>query len=188
MNLETLVNIAADSIALKQRFFAEKSELVLSVGERLAESVKAGGRILVFGNGGSAADAQHFAGELVGRFLRERKALPALALTTDPSVVTAIGNDLGYEVVFQRQLEAHGRRGDVALGITTSGRSRNVVAALVAARERGLVTVALTGSGGSRLKQSVDYLIDVPSDDTPRIQEVHGLVVHLLCQIVEEAA
>jgi D-sedoheptulose 7-phosphate isomerase len=114
--------------------------------------------------------------------------LPALALTTDSSVMTAIGNDLGYAVVFRRQVEAHGRPGDVAVGITTSGRSENVVAALAAARERGLVTVALTGSGGSRLKGSVDYLIDVPSDDTPRIQEVHGVVVHLLCQMVEEAA
>jgi D-sedoheptulose 7-phosphate isomerase len=188
MNAETLRRIAAESIALKQRFFAEKAELLLSVGERLAASVKAGGKILVFGNGGSAADAQHFAGELVGRFLRERAALPALALTTDPSVMTAIGNDLGYAVVFRRQVEAHGRPGDVAVGITTSGRSENVVAALAAARERGLVTVALTGSGGSRLKGSVDYLIDVPSDDTPRIQEVHGVVVHLLCQMVEEAA
>jgi D-sedoheptulose 7-phosphate isomerase len=188
MNAETLRRIAAESIALKQRFFAEKAELLLSVGERLAASVKAGGKILVFGNGGSAADAQHFAGELVGRFLRERAALPALALTTDSSVMTAIGNDLGYAVVFRRQVEAHGRPGDVAVGITTSGRSENVVAALAAARERGLVTVALTGSGGSRLKGSVDYLIDVPSDDTPRIQEVHGVVVHLLCQMVEEAA
>jgi D-sedoheptulose 7-phosphate isomerase len=188
MNVETLRRIAAESIAVKQRFFAEKAELVVSVGERLATSVKAGGKILVFGNGGSAADAQHFAGELVGRFLRERAALPALALTTDPSVMTAIGNDLGYAVVFRRQVEAHGRPGDVAVGITTSGRSENVVAALAAARERGLVTVALTGSGGSRLKGSVDYLIDVPSDDTPRIQEVHGVVVHLLCQMVEEAA
>ena len=188
MNAETLRRIAAESIALKQRFFAEKTELLLSVGERLSASVKAGGKILIFGNGGSAADAQHFAGELVGRFLRERAALPALALTTDPSVMTAIGNDLGYAVVFRRQVEAHGRPGDVAVGITTSGRSENVVAALAAARERGLVTVALTGSGGSRLKGSVDYLIDVPSDDTPRIQEVHGVVVHLLCQMVEEAA
>jgi D-sedoheptulose 7-phosphate isomerase len=158
------------------------------VGERLSAVLKAGGRILVFGNGGSAADAQHFAGELVGRFLRERAALPALALTTDPSVMTAIGNDFGYAQVFKRQLEAHGRAGDAAVGITTSGRSENVLAAFSAARERGLLTVALTGSGGARLKGVVDYLIDVPHDDTPRIQEVHGLVVHLLCQIIEEAA
>lgn len=188
MDIEALRRIAADSIALKQRFFDEKAELLLSVGARLAASVKAGGKILVFGNGGSAADAQHFAGELVGRFLRERAALPALALTSDPSVVTAIGNDMGFAVVFKRQVEAHGRPGDVALGITTSGRSENVVAALAAARARGLVTVALTGSGGVRLKEAVDYLIDVPHDDTPRIQEVHGMVVHLLCQMIEEAA
>jgi D-sedoheptulose 7-phosphate isomerase len=142
--------------------------------------------VLVFGNGGSAADAQHLAGELVGRYLKDRRALPAIALTTDPSIVTAVGNDMGFEVVFRRQVEAHGRKGDVAVGISTSGRSPNVIAALEAARANGLVTVALTGEGGGKLQGRVDHLIDVPSLDTPRVQEVHGLVVHLLCQIVEE--
>jgi D-sedoheptulose 7-phosphate isomerase len=180
--------VVAESLALKQRFFGEQAGLILEVGRRVAERLRAGGRLLAFGNGGSAADAQHLAGELVGRFRRDRPGLPAMALTTDPSVVTAISNDLGYEAVFRRQLEAHGRPGDVALGISTSGRSANVVAALRLARERGLLTVALTGNGGGSLVGMVDYLIDVPHADTPRIQEVHGMVVHLLCEIVEEEA
>ena len=152
----------------------------------MSRCLNAGGKVLVFGNGGSAADAQHLAGELVGRYLKDRRALPAIALTTDASIVTAVGNDMGFDAVFRRQVEAHGRQGDVAIGISTSGRSPNVIAALEAARANGLVTVALTGEGGGKLQGLVDHLIDVPSLDTPRVQEVHGLVVHLLCQIVEE--
>jgi D-sedoheptulose 7-phosphate isomerase len=180
--------IAAESVALKQRFFAEQAGRLLEVGLRIASSLKGGGKVLVFGNGGSAADAQHLAGELVGRFRRDRAALPALALTTDPSVITAVGNDMGYEAVFRRQVEAHGRPGDVALGISTSGRSPNVVEALRRARSLGLLTVGLTGGGGGQLAGLVDHLIDVPHADTPRIQEVHGMVVHILCEIVEEEA
>jgi D-sedoheptulose 7-phosphate isomerase len=178
--------IAAESIALKQRFFAENAALLLDVGQRMVECLRSGGKILVFGNGGSAADAQHLAGELVGRFLRERPGLPAIALTTDPSVITAIGNDMGFEAVFRRQLEAHGRAGDVAIGISTSGRSPNVVDALRLARQRGLLTVGMTGGGGGRLGGLVHYLVDVPSHETPRIQEVHTMVVHVLCELVEE--
>lgn len=178
--------LAADSAAVQERFFATSASLVLDAGRRLVDALRAGGKVLVFGNGGSAADAQHFAAELVGRYLYDRPALPALALTTDTSALTAIGNDMGYDALFRRQVEAHGRPGDVAIGITTSGRSRNVADALGAARERGLVTMALTGGGGGLLKDAVDVLIDAPSKDTPRIQELHGLVIHLLCQIVEE--
>ncbi len=179
--------VAQDSIALKQRFFAESAGRLVDVGRQLATALRAGGRVLVFGNGGLAADAQHLAGELVGRYLRQRQALSAIALTTDPSILTAVANDLGYEMVFRRQVEAHGRRGDVAFGISTSGRSPNVLQAMAAARERGLLTVALTGNGGGALAGAVDHLIDVPSRDTQRIQEVHGMVVHVLCQVVEEA-
>jgi D-sedoheptulose 7-phosphate isomerase len=178
--------VAAESVALKQRFFEANAGLLVAAGRRMAASLRGGGRVLTFGNGGSAADAQHLAGELVGRFLRDRAALSAIALTTDSSVVTAIGNDMGYDSVFRRQVEAHGRPGDVAIGITTSGRSPNVVQALQLARERGLVTMGLTGGGGGRLAGAVDYLIDVPHADTARIQEVHVMVVHVLCQIVEE--
>jgi D-sedoheptulose 7-phosphate isomerase len=178
--------LAAESVALKQRFFEANAGLLVAAGRRMAESLRGGGRVLAFGNGGSAADAQHLAGELVGRFRRDRAALSAIALTTDSSVVTAIGNDMGYDSVFRRQVEAHGRPGDVAVGITTSGRSPNVVQALQLARERGLVTMGLTGGGGGRLAGAVDYLIDVPHAETARIQEVHVMVVHVLCQIVEE--
>jgi D-sedoheptulose 7-phosphate isomerase len=186
MNVETLRALAAESIAVKQRFITERAERVLEVGRRMAASLKSGGKVLVFGNGGSAADAQHLAGELVGRYLVDRRALPAIALTTDPSILTAVANDLGYDAVFRRQVEAHGRPGDVAIGISTSGRSRNVLAALECARANRLVTVGLTGAGGGPLAAVADHLIDVPSSDTPRIQEVHGLIVHLLCQIVED--
>ena len=187
MDEQAVRRLAAESVALKQRFFEANAGLLVAAGRRSAECLRGGGKVLTFGNGGSAADAQHLAGELVGRFLRDRAALPALALTTDPSVVTAIGNDLGFDAVFRRQVEAHGRPGDVAVGITTSGRSPNVVQALQLARERGLVTLGLTGGGGGRLAGAVDYLIDVPHAETARIQEVHAMVVHVLCQIVEEA-
>jgi D-sedoheptulose 7-phosphate isomerase len=179
--------VAAESIALKQRFFAENAVVLVEAGRRMAESLRSGGKILSFGNGGSAADAQHLAGELVGRFQRDRPGLSALALTTDPCVITAIANDFGYEQVFRRQVEAHGKPGDVAVGISTSGRSPNVVEALRIARERGLLTIGLTGGGGGRIGGLVHYLFDVPHHDTPRIQEVHTMIVHILCQVVEEA-
>ena len=187
MDAEEIRRIAAESAVLKQRFFAENAPLLVEVGGRIAEALRAGGKVLAFGNGGSAADAQHLAGELVGRFRRERPGLAALALTTDPSVLTALGNDFGFEAVFRRQVEALGRPGDVALGISTSGRSPNVLEALRAARANRLVTVGLTGSGGGALRGRVDYLIDVPHADTQRIQEVHAMVVHVVCQVVEEA-
>jgi D-sedoheptulose 7-phosphate isomerase len=186
MDIEAIREVAARSRAVTERFFAERSESVLRVGLAMAAALKAGGKVLVFGNGGSAADAQHLAGELVGRYLVDRRALPAIALVTDPSILTAVGNDLGFEEIFRRQVEAHGRPGDVAIGISTSGRSKNVLRALEWAKAHGLVTVGLTGGGGGALAGLVDHLIDVPSHETPRIQEVHGMVVHLLCQIVEE--
>jgi len=152
----------------------------------IGRALAAGGHVLAFGNGGSAADAQHFVAELVGRFdaRRNRRALPALALAADPSVVTALANDLGFDQVFARQVEAFGRPGDVALGITTSGRSPNVLAGLSAARARGLVTMALTGRAG--VPVAVDVLVAVPDDRTPRVQEVQGTLLHVLCELVEE--
>jgi D-sedoheptulose 7-phosphate isomerase len=188
MNVDDIRRVVADSVALKERFFAASAPLLLEVGGRMAESLLAGGRVLAFGNGGSAADAQHFVAELVGRMRRERAGLSAIALTTDPSIVTAVGNDMGFGAVFARQVEAHGRPGDVALGISTSGRSPNVVEGLRTARARGLLTVGLTGNGGGALAGLVDHLIDVPHPDTQRIQEVHSMVLHVLCEVVEEAA
>jgi D-sedoheptulose 7-phosphate isomerase len=187
MDAGDIRRLVAESVALKERFFAESAPLLLEVGAKMAESLLRGGRVLAFGNGGSAADAQHLAGELVGHFRGERPGLAALALTTDPSVLTAVANDMGYESVFRRQIEALGRPGDVAIGITTSGRSPNVVEGLQAARDRGLVTVGLTANGGGALAGLVHYLIDVPHNDTQRIQEVHGMVVHVLCEFLEEA-
>ena len=187
MDPAAVARVVAESVALKQRFFDANTALLLRVGNVLAETLRRGGRVLTFGNGGSAADAQHLAAELVGPFRRERPALSAIALGGDPSVVTALANDLGFDAVFRRQVEAHGRPGDVAIGITTSGRSPNVVAGLRAARDRGLLTVGLTGSGGGDLVGLVHHLIDVPHTDTARIQEVHGMVVHVLCQAVEES-
>lgn len=182
-----VARLVAHSVALKQRFFAEQASAVIAAGQAMAAAVGAGGRVLAFGNGGSAADAQHLAAELVGRFLAERPGLAAIALGSDPSTVTSIANDYGYEQVFRRQVEAHGRPGDVALGFTTSGRSKNVLVALARARERGLRTIALTGAGGSALAGQVDHLLAVPETDTARTQEVHGMIVHLLCQIVDES-
>jgi D-sedoheptulose 7-phosphate isomerase len=187
MDADDIRRLVDDSVALKRRFFAASAALLVEVGERMAASLREGGRVLAFGNGGSAADAQHFAAELVGRFQAPRAALAALALTTDPSVLTAVSNDMGFERVFRRQVEAHGRGGDVALGISTSGRSPNVVEGLRAARERGLVTVGLTGEGGGEVAGLVDHLIAVPHPDTQRVQEVHAMVLHVLCQAVEEA-
>src|SRR5687767_11849081 len=164
MNEADVRAVAAESVALKQRFFDDNARLIVEVGGVMADRLRAGGKVLVFGNGGSAADAQHLAGELVGRYLRDRPALSALALTTDPSILTAIANDMGYENTFRRQVEAHGRAGDVVIGISTSGRSKNVVEGLRAARERGMVTIGLTGGGGGKVREMVDHLIDVPHE------------------------
>ena len=188
MNTDDIRLLVADSVALKQRFFGESAPLLLEVGRRMAESLLQGGRVLAFGNGGSAADAQHFVAELVGRLGRERQGLSAIALASDPSIVTAVSNDMGFAAVFRRQVEAHGRKGDVALGISTSGRPPNVVEALRAARARGLETVGLTGEGGGELAGVVQHLIAVPHPDTQRVQEVHTMVLHVLAQVVEEAA
>lgn len=145
-------------------------------------------KILLFGNGGSAADAQHIAAELVGRYKRERRALPALALTVNTSCLTAIGNDYTFDQVFSRQVEAFGVRGDVIIGLSTSGTSENVLRGVKAGKEKGITAVGFTGESGGRgpLKSSVDYCLAVPSDDTPRIQESHILLGHIICEIVEQ--
>ncbi len=188
MNADDVRSMVADSLAIQQRFFDENTKLLLDVGQRIAGKLLAGGRLLAFGNGGSAADAQHFAAELVVRRTHQRRALSAIALSSDPSVVSAAGNDLGFAQVFRRQVEAHGRPGDVALGIRTSGRSPHVVEALRAARALGLHTVGLTGNGGAAVAPLVDDLLDVKHADTQRIQEVHTMALHVLAQVVEEAA
>lgn len=159
---------------------------VEAVAAACVASLKAGGKVLLAGNGGSAADAQHVAGEFVSRFAFDRPGLPAIALTTDTSVLTAIGNDYGYERVFERQVQALGVRGDVFFGITTSGRSPNVLRALEQARAKGLVTVGMTGNRGGPIHDLCDHVLAVPSPDTPRIQEGHIVLAHTVCLIVEE--
>lgn len=177
----------ADSLALKQRLLADEGlqQRLLDVVAACVASLQAGGKILIAGNGGSAADAQHIAAELVARFEFDRPGLAAIALTTDSSALTAIGNDYGFERLFARQVEALGRAGDVFIGLSTSGNSRNVLAALDSAARLGLTRVALCGEGG-RIHALADHVLAVPSAHTPRIQEGHGLIGHALCALIEE--
>jgi len=160
---------------------------IAACSETLIEAMRSGRKLVTFGNGGSAADAQHIAAEFVGRFAFDRPALPALALSANSSCVTAIGNDYGYDLVFARQVEALGCVGDVALGISTSGKSANVLRALDVAREHGLHTVAMTGANGAHLRCSVEHCLCVPINETPRIQECHILIGHIISELVESA-
>lgn len=179
---------AAELHDVLRRFFETRSGVFNAAAVAIARSVRAGGKVLLFGNGGSAAEAQHFAAELVnGMRHRGRPPIPAIALTTDTSSLTAIGNDRGFALVFSRQVEALGKSGDVALALTTSGKSPNVLEALKAARTQGLVTVALTGEGGGDVAPLTDYLLDVPSRSMPRIQEAHLFILHLLAGRLEDA-
>jgi phosphoheptose isomerase len=176
-----------DSAAVKRATFELCGPAIVRAAELAAHAFRSGGRLLAFGNGGSAADAQHLAAELAGRYLRERPGLPAIALTANTSDLTAIGNDYGFDHVFARLVEAHGREGDVAVAISTSGNSANVLAGVEEARRRGLAVVGLAGRGGGKLAHAVDVPIVVPSDATPRIQETHITVVHLLCELIDDA-
>ncbi|MFH0793272.1 MAG: D-sedoheptulose 7-phosphate isomerase [bacterium] len=153
--------------------------------DMMVEAMRVGNKALFFGNGGSAADAQHLAAELVGRFARERRGLPALALSVNTSTLTAIGNDYGFDEIFVRQVEAFGHPGDVAVGLTTSGNSPNVVLALVRAKKLGLKTIAFSGRGGGKVAAAADLTLVVPHSSTPRIQEMHIMLGHLLCEAVE---
>jgi D-sedoheptulose 7-phosphate isomerase len=159
---------------------AEASKLII-------ETLKNGNKILLCGNGGSASDAQHIAAEFVGRYKIERKGVPAIALTTDSSALTAISNDYGYNRVFDRQVEALINRGDLLIGISTSGDSLNIISALLLAKEMGANTLGLSGKGGGKMNYTCDINLVVPSDDTPRIQEMHILIGHILCQAVDDA-
>ena len=158
---------------------------IASIAQRIAASLRGGGKLMLAGNGGSAADAQHIAAELLSRFRLDRNPLPAIALTTDTSVLTAIGNDFGYEYVFERQVRGLGRKGDVFIGITTSGSSPNIVAALKAARESGLVTVGFTGTRGLSMQPLCDLLLVAPSDETAIIQQIHITAAHAICGLIE---
>ena len=185
MNREDMVvKQIEESMQLKESLRAEAKTLV-AIADELVQALRRGNKVLLFGNGGSAADAQHIACELSGRFSRDREPLPAIALTTNTSSLTAIANDYGYEAVFARQLRGLVKKGDIVIGISTSGSSANVLLAIEEANRRGAVTVALTGQGGT-LKELAHYVLPVSSTSTPRIQEAHITIGHIICHLVEE--
>jgi D-sedoheptulose 7-phosphate isomerase len=185
MKDKAIIQSFQDSLRCTDEAASRLAEPIAQAADMLSGALRGGRRVYVFGNGGSASDAQHIAGELVGRFLLERAALPAVALSTDTSILTAVANDLGYEQVFARQLEALGRTGDVAVALSTSGNSPNIVVALQQARRVGMRTIVLTGRGGGRSAELADILLDVDSDSSPRIQETHAVIYHILCELVE---
>jgi D-sedoheptulose 7-phosphate isomerase len=182
---DTLLRHIEDSEVLRRTFFSKEMDRIVAQGEDMAKLLSGGGRVLICGNGGSAADAQHFAAELSGRFVTERHALAGIALTTDSSALTAIGNDYGFDRVFARQLEALGRPGDLFVGISTSGNSENVIQAVKVAHAAGIKTLGLLGRDGGKLKDMTDDCLVVPSDVTARIQEVHIMVIHFWCEVVD---
>jgi len=183
---EKIHAMAAESLDAKRRFFEQSSRDVARAALMIVESMRAGGKLLIFGNRGSAADAQHIAAELAFKMGRERKALPALALTTDTSLVTAIGNDRSFDFIFARQIQALGRKGDIVLAISTSGNSPNVIEAVKQAHAMEIGTIGLLGAGGGKVAALVDLALIVPHRETPRIQEVHIAASHIICQLIED--
>jgi D-sedoheptulose 7-phosphate isomerase len=182
---EFVVEIFRSAAAAHQRFIESRIDRVLAASDSMRQAFGAGCKVLAFGNGGSASDAQHLVAELVGRFESERPGLPAIALTTDTSVLTAVANDYGYQHVFARQIEALGNPGDVAFGISTSGKSPNVEAALATAKAKGLVTIALTGCDGGTMGRDANVHLNVAETSTARIQEVHRTIMHAICALVD---
>ena len=181
--VKNLLNISAD---LKKTVAETLSSEILDAAQKIQGRLEAGGKLLLMGNGGSAGDAQHIAAELVGRFKKERKAMPALALTVDTSSLTALGNDYGFDTIFERQVEALANKNDTVIGISTSGNSENVVRAINKANSIGAFTIGLLGNDGGKLKDAVNLPIIIPSNDTARIQEVHITIGHIICEIIEE--
>jgi D-sedoheptulose 7-phosphate isomerase len=185
--IERIRQIARESIEAKRAFFDANAEAVARAADMIIGSVRAGGKVLIFGNGGSAADAQHIAAELVNRLNYDHPPIPAIALTTDSSILTSIGNDSSFEKVFERQIRALGRKGDVALAISTSGNSPNVLRAVETAREIGVTTIAFAGRDGGKLATLSELALVVNVDSTQRIQETHITIAHILCELVEDA-
>lgn len=175
-----------ESIRVKEETFKNNSDRIVEAVESIRQLFSRNGKIFFFGNGGSAADSQHIAAEFIGRFKKERRALPAIALTTDTSILTALGNDYGFDVIFARQIEGLAQHGDLAFGISTSGNSRNVIEGIRQAKKMGLKTISLTGCSGGELAPLTDISIIVPSSETARIQESHLCVAHAICELVEE--
>jgi D-sedoheptulose 7-phosphate isomerase len=185
-NPENLIaQFVAESLRVKSEFFKGHASQVAETASRMANALRDGHKVLLFGNGGSAADAQHIAAEFVGRFIPDRIPLPAISLSTDTSALTALGNDYGYQAVFSRQVQALGRAGDIAIGISTSGNSPNVLEAFDVARTLGLLTIGFTGQDGGKMNGRADILFRVPSRMTPRIQETHITLGHILCELID---
>jgi D-sedoheptulose 7-phosphate isomerase len=185
--MQTIVLTAfADSARVKQQFAHDHADRIVQVATLIAGAFRNGNKVLLFGNGGSSTDAAHIAAEFVGRYKRDRAPLPAIALATDIAAITCIANDYGYEELFARQVRAHGRKGDIAIGISTSGNSPNVLKGIEAARDCGLTTIAWTGATGGKLAGLVEYPFVVPSTVTSRIQESHITLGHVLCELVED--
>ena len=181
--VKNLLNISAD---LKKTVAETLSSEILDAAQKIQDRLESGGKLMLMGNGGSAADAQHIAAELVGRFKKERKAMPALALTVDTSSLTALGNDYGFDTIFERQVEALANKNDAVIGISTSGNSENIIRAVNKANFIGAFTIGLLGNDGGKLKDAVNLPIIIPSNDTARIQEVHITIGHIICEIIEE--
>ncbi len=184
--IKKILNIGEKSRSIQEKFLETQAEVILQVVTLAKNQISQGNKILIFGNGGSAADSQHLAAELVNRFKKDRNPLPAIALTTDTSILTAVGNDYDFSEIFVKQILALGKKGDIALGISTSGKSENVIKALKVAKEKGLYTVGLSGGSGGLMKDYCDYLILVPSEETPRIQEGHLLFLHIFAELLED--
>jgi D-sedoheptulose 7-phosphate isomerase len=186
---EKIRNIIQESAAVKSRLLANDNLLktIEEISNLMVQTFREGNRIYFCGNGGSAADAQHLAAEFSGRFYTDRKALPAEALHCNTSYLTAVANDYGYDLVYARLIQGIANKGDILVGLSTSGNSKNILKAFEAAREKGVINIGFTGSTGGQMKERSDYLINVPSTDTPRIQECHILVGHIICQLVEES-
>ncbi len=188
MNREKVISIIKSSVEVKQNLLADEKLLktIIDITDAWCNSLQNGGRILFCGNGGSAADAQHIAAELSGRFYFDREPLDAEALHVNSSYLTAVANDYSYDEVYSRMVRAKGKKGDVLAGISTSGNSSNVIKAMEQAKKQGMLVVAMTGEKGGKMRECCDYLINVPSNDTPRIQECHIMVGHILCELTEE--
>lgn len=184
---DQIKSIFQESIRVKEQTLKDNVDKIAAVVGEIQEVFRRDGKIFFFGNGGSAADSQHIAAEFIGRFKKERRALPAIALTTDTSILTALGNDYGFDVIFARQIEGLARRGDLAFGISTSGNSKNVIEGIKRAHKMGLKTVSLTGCGGGKLAGLTDISLIVPSSQTARIQESHLCIAHTICELVEES-
>ena len=187
MNNNEIINNLFDESA---HFILESKKLanqISKVIDIVIDAYKNGNKVVIFGNGGSAADSQHFAAELIGRFKLERKSLPAIALTTDSSIITALGNDYGFEYVFSRQCESIVHKDDIVFAISTSGHSKNVINGVINSKKIGAITIGLIGGDGGSLQQSVDFPIIAPSISTPRIQEIHRIIIHIICDLVEQS-